>query len=99
MIQHTSFLQGHRATSIVLAVVYASLGLAAMWESAFPPAVLAASALLAAALIALSVIDLASFRLPDAITLPLILAGPLLALVLGWEGVLWRIISAGVGFV
>jgi leader peptidase (prepilin peptidase) / N-methyltransferase len=98
MIRHDSFLSGFKAPSLILVVVYASLAFAALRDSAIPPAVLAASALLAAALIALSVIDLATFRLPDAITLPMILAGPLLAFAFGWEGVLWRVISAGVGF-
>ena len=90
---------GYTAASLILTAVYAAFALAVMRNEAIPGSVLAASLLLAAALIALSVIDLAIFRLPDAITLPLISAGPFLALAFGWDGVLWRIASAGVGFI
>src|SRR5262245_28011209 len=98
MFRRDSFLGGVKAQALIFIVVYAALAALALHDGAAPPAVLAASALLAGALIALSVIDLATFRLPDVITLPLILAGPLLAWAAGWDGVWWRVISAGVGF-
>jgi leader peptidase (prepilin peptidase)/N-methyltransferase len=87
-----------QAAALILALVYAALALIAMREGSMPVPALAASAMLAAALIALSVIDWLTFRLPDAITLPLILAGPALALAFGWDGVPWRFASAAAGF-
>jgi leader peptidase (prepilin peptidase)/N-methyltransferase len=58
-------------------------GLLALWAAltGAPAPVLIASTALAPALLALGVIDVATFRLPDALTLPLIAAGLALALV------------------
>ncbi len=53
------------------------------------PAVLLLSLILAAGLIALSEIDRKSFRLPDAITIPLLLAGLVAAAIIG-RGRLWH---------
>lgn len=58
------------------------------------PAAAAATALLAAALIALSAFDITTLRLPDAITLPLIVAGIVLAPA---DAVAWRAVSAIAG--
>lgn len=64
-----------------------------------PLEVAAASLLLAGGLIALSVVDLQSFRLPDALTLPLAGSGLILAFILGWEPSLgWRVLAAVAGY-
>lgn len=90
---------GFKAAPLIFTAIYAALAIAVIRDGgSMPVPALAASLLLAAALIALSVIDLATLRLPDAITLPLILTGPALAFAFGWGGVLWRVASAGVGF-
>jgi leader peptidase (prepilin peptidase) / N-methyltransferase len=59
-------------------------------------AVLLASFALAAALIALSEFDRRTFRLPDAITVPLALCGVLAAAVMG-KGWIWHLVSAALG--
>lgn len=86
------------AAPSLLVVLYALVAIPPLSEHGLPLSVLVASAPLGAVLIALSVVDLRSFRLPDALTLPLILAGPLLAFAMGWDGLLWRLGSAAAGF-
>jgi leader peptidase (prepilin peptidase)/N-methyltransferase len=83
---------------LALSALYAALALAPLRGETAHLAVIAVSAPLAAVLIALSIIDLRTMRLPDAITLPLIAAGPLVALALGWDGGMWRVGSAAAGF-
>lgn len=82
----------------ILAAFYAALALIPLRTETTSLAVIAVSMPLAATLIALSIIDLRTMRLPDAITLPLIAVGPLLAFALGWDGALWRVGSAAAGF-
>jgi leader peptidase (prepilin peptidase)/N-methyltransferase len=89
----------HVAAPAILTVIYAALAVVPLRAQATPLAVIGVSAALGAALIALSIIDLRTMRLPDAITLPLIVAGPLVALCFGWDGALWRVGSAAAGFV
>jgi leader peptidase (prepilin peptidase) / N-methyltransferase len=68
------------------------------WHNGLPaPSVVLLSSILALGLIILSEIDRKSFRLPDRITLPLLLAGLLAAMVIG-DDVVWRLFSAGIGF-
>jgi leader peptidase (prepilin peptidase) / N-methyltransferase len=63
------------------------------------PAVSLASIVLGACLVALSAIDLKTFRLPDAITLPLAAVGLILAAALNWEPpVVWRCLAAAGGY-
>jgi leader peptidase (prepilin peptidase)/N-methyltransferase len=83
---------------VFIASLYALLAVAALRDGATPTSVMMLSIQLGATLIALSLIDLHTMRLPDAITLPLIAAGPLTALALGWDGVIWRSGSAAAGF-
>jgi leader peptidase (prepilin peptidase)/N-methyltransferase len=79
-----------------LIVVYAAPAFIA-WHGAMPSLrVVLLSMVLAAGLIALSEIDRKSFRLPDAITLPLLLSGLLAAAIIG-DGIAWRGLSAGLG--
>lgn len=49
---------------------------------------------LAACLVLLNVIDLRSYRLPDLLTLPLLLAGLVLAALQGQETLLWHAVAA-----
>jgi leader peptidase (prepilin peptidase)/N-methyltransferase len=84
--------------ALVLTALYAVLAFVPLRTQTVPLAVIGVSAPLAMALIALSIIDLRTMRLPDAITLPLIVAGPLVALCFGWDGALWRVGSAAAGF-
>ena len=79
-------------------VLYAVLAAPVLSEGGLPPAMLAASAVLAVALVALSAIDLRAGRLPDAITLPMVLTGPAAAWVFGWDSPVWRIGAAAAGF-
>ncbi len=81
-----------------LALSYAAMAVPAGLELAMPRSVVLASILLAAALISLSAIDLKSFRLPDALTLPLIGAGIVLAGVLEWDSAVSRTLAAALGF-
>lgn len=85
-------------TLLALTTFYAALALVALRGDTTPVPVLAISVPLGTALIALTIIDMRTMRLPDAITLPLIAAGPLVALAFGWDGVLWHIGSAAAGF-
>ncbi len=67
-------------------------------ELAMPRSVVLASVALAGVLIALSAIDLKSFRLPDVLTLPLILAGIVLAGLLEWDSPVSRAAASALGF-
>jgi len=64
--------------------------------TALPLSVVLLSLILAASLIVLSEIDRRTFRLPDLITLPLLLCGVLTAAIMG-DGMLWRVFSAATG--
>ena len=86
------------APLIGLALAYATLAFPARDSIPASLSMIAASTGLAAALIVLSVIDLKTFRLPDILTLPLILAGILLAQIFGWDSFAWRAASAIMGF-
>jgi leader peptidase (prepilin peptidase)/N-methyltransferase len=69
----------------------------AMWRGGAPsPQVTLFSLLLAAGLIALSEIDRRSFRLPDVLTIPLLLTGLGAAAMIG-DGIVWGLFSAGIG--
>ena len=56
------------------------------------------SAILGVALIILSVIDIDRYRLPDAITLPLIALGWVIAAPLTLDGIGWHVLAAATGF-
>ena len=59
---------------------------------------LLASAFLGAALLALSLIDVATLRLPDAMTIPLAISGCLLAPAGSFEEMMWRAVSAPIAY-
>ncbi len=63
------------------------------------PAFLASSLVLGTALVLLSVIDVRFFRLPNALTLPLLAVGLALSFVFQWDDLLWRLAAAAFGFV
>ena len=70
----------------------------ALGTGEFRGMVLVASLVLCAALVTLSTIDLLTFQLPDAITLPLAVAGVVLAWENGALAVIERCLAAAVGF-
>jgi leader peptidase (prepilin peptidase) / N-methyltransferase len=79
-----------------LAVLYAVPALS-LWRGGAPDgSVLLLSLILAAALIALSEFDRKTFRLPDPITIPLVLSGVVAAALMG-KGLVWHALSAGLG--
>jgi leader peptidase (prepilin peptidase)/N-methyltransferase len=86
------------AAPLVLGVIYIALGGAGLVRSNASPAMLGASVLLGAVLLWLSVIDMRTMRLPDAITLPLTAAGPLVTWTFGWGDPLWHLTSAVAGY-
>jgi leader peptidase (prepilin peptidase)/N-methyltransferase len=86
------------AAPIALCILYALLGVAGLASSGAPYTIIALSAALGGVLLVLSVIDLRTYRLPDALTLPLAAAGPPLAWANGWGEPLWHIISAIAGY-
>jgi leader peptidase (prepilin peptidase)/N-methyltransferase len=86
------------AAPFLFAALYAVLSLGILLGQSMPLPALLASAPLAAALIALSVIDLRTMRLPNAITLPLIVAGPALTFAFDWGSPLWHIIGGAAGY-
>jgi leader peptidase (prepilin peptidase)/N-methyltransferase len=84
--------------SLALSGLYTLLAISALADTLAPVSILVASVVLAASLVALSVIDLQTMRLPDLITLPLIAAGLLLAIVLEWPGQIWHFAAAAAGY-
>ena len=88
---------GRLAAAAIGAYGAAAVPAAWYWPS-LPGSDLAAGAVLASVLIALTVIDIRSFRLPDALTLPLTVLGIGFAQVLGWASWADRAIAAAVGF-
>jgi leader peptidase (prepilin peptidase) / N-methyltransferase len=90
-------------TTWLLIAAYLALALPVLWSRSHTWAVVLPTLGLGATLIALSVIDLATLRLPDALTLPLIAAGLLCAAVLKWDGSNWadlesRVLAAALGY-
>lgn len=77
-------------------VVALETGLGA-WAFSVANGVAGVSILLSAALLALALIDVAILRLPDAITFPLIAAGPIIA-GLGGGDIVERVIGAATGY-
>lgn len=63
-----------------------------------PNASIAAGVLLAVSLIALSMIDVRTLRLPDVLTLPLLLCGLGLSVLLAWDSPTNRVLAVCLGF-
>ncbi|MCL4766561.1 MAG: A24 family peptidase [Hyphomicrobiaceae bacterium] len=90
-------LHGRRDWTLsAFACLYAATALPLLWRGEIPAGAVVPSLLLGAALIWLSAIDLRTFRLPDALVLPLIAAGLLMSAYSG-AGVLWSAASALLG--
>lgn len=89
-----------RHSALAIGLITGAMVLAAVaWRAQTPPPFLMlASAGLAAALAALAVIDLRSFRLPDALTLPLLAAGLGVAWAADLAPLWWRMLSAALGY-
>jgi leader peptidase (prepilin peptidase)/N-methyltransferase len=86
-----------RLVPLLLAAAYVLLAIPALHDVGIP-LILVITGLLGIALIALSASDIATMRLPDAITLPLIPAGIALAWIMGWDNPAWRAASAVIGY-
>ena len=85
-------------TALLFFALYAIIGLCIVDGGAIAAPWLVCSLLLAATLAQLSSIDLATFRLPDYLTLPLVTAGMLLPWITGVPGVLERGLAAAGAF-
>jgi leader peptidase (prepilin peptidase) / N-methyltransferase len=90
-------------TALLLAAGYVALALPVFWSGARTWAVMVPTFGLGAALLALSLIDLQTLRLPDALTLPLIAAGLACAAILKWDGgewtgLAWRVVAVALGY-
>jgi leader peptidase (prepilin peptidase)/N-methyltransferase len=83
--------------TLAFLVLFAAIAAPTFWQSsAIRPVPL--SVLLAIALAALSAIDLRQYRLPDAITLPLLAAGVVFSAWTGMQPLWWSALSALIGF-
>ena len=87
----------------LLALAYAALAVPVLWKGPQTATVILPTLVLGLALVALSLIDLATLRLPDALTLPLIAAGIGFAALFKWDGaswgdLRWRIAAAALGY-
>jgi leader peptidase (prepilin peptidase) / N-methyltransferase len=91
------------AAAWLLAAAYLALALPGLWSGPRTFGVVLPTVILGTVLVALSVVDLASMRLPDALTLPLIAAGLICAAAFKWDGssaldLRWRIAAAALGY-
>jgi leader peptidase (prepilin peptidase) / N-methyltransferase len=68
-----------------------------VFSGGMPPSVMVPSVVLGAFLALLSAIDFSTFRLPDVLTLPLIVLGLLFVWWHGWDDVTWRAGAAAAG--
>ncbi len=82
----------------LLAVLYAVLAWPALSSQPTSLNVIVVSIPLGVALVALSFFDIKEFRLPDLITLPLIVAGLLVTVTFGWSDPIWHGIAAVAGY-
>jgi leader peptidase (prepilin peptidase)/N-methyltransferase len=84
--------------AIAFSLLFVVTSVPAIWQKDVPGVVLLSSAMLGLGLSALSVTDVHAFRLPDALTLPLMGVGLLMAWLMGWGPLWWRTVSAVAGF-
>ncbi len=97
---YTSVVSGRSNLCVVTAfcALYAIVGCPVLASVNPPGLVVVVSVPLAAVLIALSVIDLRSFTLPDTLTIPLLLAGLLVAVLLQLRSPVWHVVAAVAGY-
>ncbi|MGE0022390.1 MAG: A24 family peptidase [Hyphomicrobium sp.] len=74
--------------------VYGAVAMRDGWDATH----LAVSALLAALLIAITLIDVATLRIPDPLTLAVFALGIAVAAFRGWEALMWGLLAAAIGF-
>lgn len=90
--------EGQLSIALGFGVAYVALAAPALWWSSKSPEVILPAVLLATVLVVLSVIDIRHFRLPDALTLPLAVAGLACSGLLHWDDMYWRLAATCVGF-
>lgn len=83
--------------AVLNALLYGVIAVPILAQNTMPPTLIAASLVLAAALSVMSAIDLMSQRLPDVLTLLLLLAGLALAALGGKDALAWHAASALIG--
>ena len=79
-------------------IVYLAAVFPAVIGATHDRAFIGASVVLGTTLILLSAIDIRFFRLPNALTLPLLAAGLVFCAVFQWDDVRWRMAAAAFGF-
>lgn len=82
----------------LLLIAYAVVAVPVVMSAGMTNEISIASVVLGFVLIALTAIDLNVHRLPDVLTLPLIVMGLALAYGLGWPDPVWHGIAAAIGF-
>ena len=93
----------HLGPAWLIAGLYGALALPVVWAGPRTWAVILPTVFLGGTLVVLSVIDLATLRLPDALTLPLIATGLACAALFKWDGdswldLRWRVAAAALGY-
>jgi leader peptidase (prepilin peptidase)/N-methyltransferase len=84
--------------AIAFSLLFLLTSVPAIWQGYIPGTVLLSSMVLCIGLAAMSAVDVYSFRLPDALTLPLMAGGLVLSWLMDWGTIWWRIGSAAAGF-
>ena len=88
------------ATAASFAIVYIALALPGLTGATMAPATVFATLFLGTGLALLSAVDFKTFRLPDGLTLPLLVAGLACAAALHWQPpVTWRLGAVAGGYV
>ena len=89
---------GRTIRLVALALLYAAIMIACVSHQVAAPAFAIQSLVLGTTLLALSVIDIQTIRLPDALTIPLASVGCVIVAPSTPDAFAWRVASAGVGF-
>ena len=84
--------------ALATAGLFAALAAPAFWTASPGLPFIVPTLLLGAVLIWLSVIDIGSYRLPDALTLPLLAAGLAFSYLFQWDDLRWRVAASALGF-
>ena len=79
------------------ALLYAAIAAPLVLNHSMPGEMIMPALVLAAGLTMLSAVDVESFRLPDALTLPLLFAGLAVAGLQGFDPFVWQLASAALG--
>lgn len=82
---------------LLVSSAHGALALPLLMQGGLPRAILWPSLVLVLTLTLLSAIDAESLRLPDVLTLPLILAGLVFTWLYGWDEIGWRVAAAVAG--